>query len=160
VVSNFVVQALRGEPLTVYGDGRQTRSFCHVRDLVEGLYRLAMRPRAEDSHLPTNLGNPGEFTIAELAGLVEAEVARQTGRPTADVPARDVRPLPADDPKQRRPDIARAQATLGWAPTVPLAEGLVDTVAWFRQALAADAGASGRTLDGARPLAGAAAASA
>ena len=150
VVSNFCVQALRGEPLTVYGDGRQTRSFCYVSDLVEGIFRLALRPRTDESHLPTNLGNPGEFTIAELADLVTEQVAALTGVRVG----RDVRPLPADDPKQRRPDITRAQATLGgWAPSVPLARGLVDTVAWFRTALDEDAAATTRTLDGVRPLA-------
>lgn len=148
VVSNFVVQALRGEPLTVYGEGTQTRSFCFVSDLVEGIYRLGTTPRTADDphrlHLPVNLGNPGEFTIAELADLVSAEVARQTGRPPV---GRDVRPLPADDPKQRKPVIDRAQQVLGWTPRVPLAEGLVRTVAHFREALARDGAATTRTLD-------------
>jgi dTDP-glucose 4,6-dehydratase len=142
VVSNFIVQALRGAPLTVYGDGAQTRSFCYASDEVEGLYRLFHRAPAPDAHLPTNVGNPGEFTIAELATLVQTLVEPLTGRR----PGLDVRPLPADDPKQRRPDITRARATLGWAPTVPLEEGLRRTIAWFAERLADDAAAT-RTLD-------------
>lgn len=124
VVSNFIVQALRGEELTVYGSGAQTRSFCYVDDLVEGLIRL-MNAEAEDVHLPVNLGNPGEFTIRELA----EEVARLCGR--------EVRikycPLPQDDPKQRRPDITRAERLLGWRPIVPLREGLQKTIAYFAE---------------------------
>jgi dTDP-glucose 4,6-dehydratase len=142
VVSNFCVQALRGEPLTVYGDGRQTRSFTYVSDLVEGIYRLFHRARAADSHLPTNVGNDREFTVAELADLVTEQVAARTGVRVG----RDVRPLPGDDPKQRQPDLTRARTTLGWAPTVPLAEGLVPTIAHFAEELARDAGHASRTL--------------
>ena len=123
VVSNFIVQALRGEALTVYGDGSQTRSFCYVDDMVEGLMRLM----ASQEKMPVNLGNPGEFTMLELAELVQAKVGRRT--PIT------FRPLPQDDPRQRRPDISRARRILGWAPTVPLDEGLDWTIAWFAQTL-------------------------
>lgn len=126
VVSNFVVQALRGEPLTIYGDGSQTRSFCYVSDLVDGLIRL-MNTEAEDIHLPVNMGNPGEFTMNELA----EEVGKVTGR---DVKI-EYLPLPQDDPKQRRPNIERAQKLLGWEPKVPLAEGLKKTAEYFRISL-------------------------
>ena len=142
VVSNFIVQALRGEPLTLYGDGSQTRSFCYASDEVEGLYRLLLRERAEDSPLPTNIGNPDEFTVRELAELVQDLVAPITGTR----PGVEVRPLPQDDPRQRRPDITRARATLGWAPTVPLREGLARTIAHFAERLAEDASAATRTL--------------
>jgi len=122
VVSNFVVQALRGEDLTIYGDGSQTRAFCYVSDLVDGIIRL-MNAEADGIHMPVNLGNPGEFTMNELA----EQVGIATGR--------EVRikylPLPEDDPKQRRPDISRARSVLGWEPTVPLAEGLKKTAAYF-----------------------------
>ena len=122
VVSNFIVQALRGEELTIYGDGNQTRSFCYVSDLVDGLIRL-MNAEGEDIHLPINIGNPGEFTMNELA----AEIGKTIGT--------EVRvkhhPLPADDPKQRQPNIEKAKTLLGWSPTVPLAEGLERTVAYF-----------------------------
>ena len=129
VVSNFIVQALRGEELTIYGTGEQTRSFCYVDDLVEGLVRLmnteaGAHPGA-GVHDPVNLGNPGEFTMRELAD----EVARAAGR---EVRTRSC-PLPQDDPKQRRPDITRAQSLLGWNPTVPLREGLKRTVAYFAE---------------------------
>jgi len=120
VVSNFIVQALRGEQLTIYGTGEQTRSFCYVDDLVEGLIRLMDR---EAIHDPVNLGNPGEFTIKELA----AEVARACGL-RAEIKHY---PLPQDDPRQRKPDITRAQQLLGWQPTIPLQEGLARTVAYF-----------------------------
>ncbi len=123
VVSNFICQALRGEAMTVFGDGRQTRSFCYVDDLVDGFIRL-IQYEGEDCHQPHNLGNPGEFTMLELAELVE----RFVGKDAAVVH----RPLPADDPKQRKPDITRAKANLGWEPRVPLAEGLERTVAYFR----------------------------
>lgn len=126
VVSNFVVQALRGEELTIYGDGSQTRSFCYVSDLVEGLVRL-MNKEAVDIHLPVNMGNPTEFTMNELA----AEVGKATGR---DIKI-DHLPLPADDPKQRKPDITRAQQLLDWSPNVPLANGLAKTVAYFSERL-------------------------
>lgn len=120
VVSNFVVQALAGEPLTIYGDGSQSRSFCYVADEVEGLYRLFMRGDAE----PTNVGNPDEFTVRELADLV----LELTGSTSPIVS----RPLPVDDPKVRRPDITRAREKLGWSPKIPLREGLQRTIEWFR----------------------------
>lgn len=122
VVSNFIVQALRGEPLTIYGSGEQTRSFCFVDDLVEGLIRL-MNAEGDDIHLPVNIGNPGEFTMNELAD----EVSKAIGR---DITVTRL-PLPQDDPKQRRPNIERAQSLLGWNPTIPLADGLKRTVAYF-----------------------------
>ena len=120
VVSNFVVQALRGEPITIYGDGSQTRSFCFVDDLVEGLVRLMN----SDFHEPVNLGNPGEFTIADLA----EKVVTMTGSKSRI----EKRPLPADDPRRRQPDISRAKKILGWQPTVPLDQGLERTIAYFR----------------------------
>ena len=123
VVSNFVVQALRGEPLTVYGDGSQTRSFCYVSDLVEGLIRLMNG----DCIGPVNLGNPGEYTILELAQTIQEMV-----NPDAEVM---FKPLPEDDPKQRQPDITRAKTYLGWEPTIPLREGLELTIADFRDRL-------------------------
>jgi UDP-glucuronate decarboxylase len=122
VVSNFIVQALRGQELTIYGTGEQTRSFCYVDDLVEGFIRL-MNTEAEDIHLPINIGNPGEFTMNELA----REVALAVG---TEVKVRYL-PLPQDDPKQRQPDISRAKRLLNWEPTVPLREGLKKTVAYF-----------------------------
>ena len=121
VVSNFIVQALKNEPLTVYGDGRQTRSFCYVDDLVEGIIRLFER----GGHDPTNIGNPTEFTVRELA----AEVLRLTGTRGPIVE----RPLPVDDPKVRQPDITRARAMLGWEPEVSLEEGLRRTIDYFRR---------------------------
>jgi UDP-glucuronate decarboxylase len=124
VVSNFVCQALAGEPLTIHGDGSQTRSFCYVDDLVEGLSRLM----ASDVRGPVNIGNPGEFTVRELADMV----LEMTGSNSLIVH----KPMPQDDPRQRRPDISRAEAELGWAPTVPLAEGLTRTIGHFREALA------------------------
>ena len=123
VVSNFVVQALRGQDLTVYGDGSQTRSFCYVSDLVDGIVRL-MNAEADDIHLPVNIGNPGEFTMNELA----AEVGKCVGR---EIKIRHL-PLPQDDPKQRQPNIERAKKLLGWEPKVPLADGLRKTVEYFR----------------------------
>jgi UDP-glucuronate decarboxylase len=125
VVSNFVVQALRGESLTLYGAGDQTRSFCYVDDLVEALIRLM---NAEGLHDPVNLGNPGEFTIKELA----EEVVRICGSESGVT----YLPLPQDDPKQRKPDIKRAQELLGWNPTIPLRQGLEKTVAYFRNRVA------------------------
>ena len=122
VVSNFVVQALRGEELTIYGDGNQTRSFCYVSDLVDGIVKL-MNATSGEIHLPVNIGNPAEFTMNELA----AEVGRATGK---DIRIRPL-PLPADDPKQRQPDITKARELLGWSPTVPLADGLRKTVSYF-----------------------------
>lgn len=124
VVSNFIVQALRGEDLTVYGDGEQTRSFCYVDDLVEGIIRL-MNTEAETIHLPVNLGNPGEFTMNELAN----EVAKASGK---DISVKNL-PLPQDDPKQRKPDITRAQTLLNWEPTIDLEAGLKKTVAYFAE---------------------------
>ena len=124
VVSNFVVQALRGEELTVYGDGTQTRSFCYVSDLVNGIIRL-MNTEAEDIHLPVNLGNPGEFTMNELAH----EVGNATGR---EIKIKYL-PLPADDPKQRRPNIERAKKLLKWEPKVPLSDGLRRTSEYFAE---------------------------
>jgi len=124
VVSNFIVQALRGDDLTIYGTGEQTRSFCYVDDLVEGFIRL-MNTEAEDIHMPVNIGNPGEFTMNELA----QEVAKAVGRETKIT----YLPLPQDDPKQRQPNITRAQELLGWSPTIPLAEGLKKTVAYFAE---------------------------
>src|SRR5436309_15386909 len=120
VVSNFISQALRGEPLTVYGDGSQTRSFCYVDDLIEGIWRLFERGTDE----PTNIGNPHEFTVRQLADRVLA----LTGSRSSVVE----RPLPVDDPKVRQPDIARAKRLLGWEPQVPLEEGLRRTIAYFR----------------------------
>ena len=122
VVSNFIVQALKGEELTVYGSGEQTRSFCYVDDLVDGLVRLM---NAKDLHEPVNLGNPGEFTISQLA----AEIARACG---AEIKIKRCS-LPQDDPQQRQPDISRAQQLLGWNPTIPLREGLALTVAYFAE---------------------------
>ena len=126
VVSNFAVQALRGEELTVYGDGSQTRSFCYVSDLVDGLVRL-MNAESDDIHLPVNIGNPGEFTMNELAN----EVGKCVGR---EIKIRYL-PLPQDDPKQRQPNIERATKLLGWGPKVPLAEGLKKTVDYFRETI-------------------------
>ena len=123
VVSTFIVQALAGEPITVFGDGRQTRSFCYVDDLVEGLIRLMAS--ADDLIGPVNLGNPEEFTIAELADRVTA----LTGSKSAIVS----RPLPTDDPHRRRPDISLAEAELGWRPTIELDDGLRKTVAYFSE---------------------------
>jgi UDP-glucuronate decarboxylase len=121
VVSNFIVQALRGQPLTLYGEGEQTRSFCYVDDLIEGLVRLM---NVEGLHEPVNLGNPGEFTIKQLA----EEVIKTCGSRSSFT----YLPLPADDPRQRKPDITKARAALGWNPTIPLREGLKRTVEDFR----------------------------
>jgi UDP-glucuronate decarboxylase len=125
VVSNFVVQALKGEPITLFGDGLQTRAFCYVDDLVEALIRLMNT--SEDVTGPINLGNPGEFTMRELAELV-LEL-------TGSASSIEHRPLPADDPRQRKPDISKAAETLGWAPSTPLREGLAKTIAYFDQLL-------------------------
>jgi UDP-glucuronate decarboxylase len=124
VVSNFIVQALRGEELTIYGTGEQTRSFCYVDDLVEGFIRL-MNAEADDIHLPVNIGNPGEFTMNELAQEVAAALGRE-------IRIKHL-PLPQDDPKQRQPNIERAKKLLDWSPTIPLAEGLKKTVAYFAE---------------------------
>ena len=124
VVSNFIVQTLKGEELTIYGNGEQTRSFCYVDDLVDGLVRLM---ETEDLHEPVNLGNPNEFTIRELA----EEVSR-----ICDARLKiKICPLPQDDPRQRQPDIRRAQTLLGWNPTIPLRDGLSRTVDYFRKRL-------------------------
>ncbi|MCY1078644.1 UDP-glucuronic acid decarboxylase family protein [Archangium lansingense] len=120
VVPAFVGQALRGEDFTVFGEGTQTRSFCYVRDLVDGLVRLALSDEIE----PVNIGNPREMTMLEFAEAVRA-AAGGGGRIIH-------KPLPKDDPKQRRPDISRARQLLGWEPRVPLEEGLRETIAWFR----------------------------
>ncbi|HZE73115.1 MAG TPA: UDP-glucuronic acid decarboxylase family protein [Pyrinomonadaceae bacterium] len=128
VVSNFIVQALRGEPLSLYGKGEQTRSFCYVTDLVEGLLALM---NTDDIHDPVNLGNPTEFTIKELA----EEVARICG---AEFEIRYL-PLPEDDPKQRQPNIERAKTLLNWHPTIQLRDGLEKTVDYFRQRINAPA---------------------
>jgi UDP-glucuronate decarboxylase len=125
VISSFVVQALRSQPLSVYGDGSQTRSFCYIDDLVEGLIKLMNSPAEVTG--PINLGNPGEFTVLELAKKVLAV----TG---GDSPVEHL-PLPTDDPVRRRPDITLAQELLGWEPTVQLDEGLRHTIEYFRQTL-------------------------
>lgn len=133
VVSNFIVQALHGEPLTIYGDGQQTRSFCYVSDLVDGIVRLLMledesvnnKPPADsDIHLPVNLGNPGEFTVSELAD----KVIRLTGSRSPI----EYRELPIDDPRVRQPDITRAKHLLGWEPVVSLEDGLANTIRYFQ----------------------------
>ncbi len=130
VVSNFIVQALTGQPITLYGDGSQTRSFCYVDDLIEGFIRFMALESDEPG--PINLGNPGEFTMIELA----EQVLRLTGSSSTIVH----KPLPVDDPLQRRPDIAKAKKLLDWEPKVPLEEGLVRTIAYFRALL--DGGAA------------------
>lgn len=133
IVSNLIVQALKGEPLTIYGDGEQTRSFCYCSDLIDGLQRLMNVVANPD--VPINLGNPGEFSVLQLAEMVlaatgsESELVRK--------------PLPQDDPRKRRPDIARAKRFLDWEPTTDLATGLHRTIPWFAQILAADRAAQG-----------------
>jgi UDP-glucuronate decarboxylase len=128
VVSNFIVQALRNKDITVYGDGDQTRSFCYVDDLVDGLIRLM--DTGDDVVGPVNLGNPGEFTIRQLA----EQVIEITGSASKIVH----RPLPTDDPRQRKPDISKAQELLDWHPTVPLRDGLSRTIAYFEELLATE----------------------
>lgn len=136
VVSNFIVQALRGDPISIYGDGSQTRSFTYVDDLVDGIYRLFHSDRVE----PTNIGNPNEFTVLELAERVLAQTESSS--------VLDRLPLPEDDPKVRQPDITIARAVLGWEPRVELEEGLQRTIPHFRRLVeGSDAGA--RTLAGA-----------
>ncbi|EPX85737.1 UDP-glucuronic acid decarboxylase family protein [Salipiger mucosus] len=125
VVSNFIVQALRGEPLTLYGDGSQTRSFCYVDDLIRGF--RALMASGDDVPQPVNLGNPGEFTIRQLAEIV-TELTGTGSRI-------EYRPLPGDDPTQRKPDISRAQEALGWAPEIELREGLERTITYFEERL-------------------------
>jgi len=127
VVSNFIVQALRNQPITIYGEGKQTRSFCYVSDLIEGIVRLM---NTEGLTGPVNIGNPDEFTICELADLVIA----LTGSRSEIVN----RPLPQDDPTQRQPDISLAREKLGWEPRVPLEEGLVPTIEYFDRLLSED----------------------
>jgi dTDP-glucose 4,6-dehydratase len=133
VVSNFIVQALRGDPITIYGEGEQTRSFTYVDDLVDGIFRLFFSDRAD----PTNIGNPGEFTIRELAELV----LEMTGHRSEIT----YRPLPEDDPKTRKPDITVARRELRWEPRVPLRQGLERTLPYFESALERNGGAA-RTL--------------
>ena len=123
VVSNFIMSALTGAPLTVYGEGEQTRSFCYVSDLIDGL--IAMMNSDNDVTGPINLGNPGEFTIGELANIVIEKTNSNSKI--------DYLPLPIDDPIRRQPDITRAKETLGWEPTIPLSEGLDTTIAHFRE---------------------------
>ncbi|MFQ5736522.1 MAG: UDP-glucuronic acid decarboxylase family protein [Thermodesulfobacteriota bacterium] len=124
VVSNFIVQALRGEEITIYGDGSQTRSFCYVDDLVEGMIRMMENP---DEIGPVNLGNPSEFTVLELATLVRELTGSSSGIAN--------RPLPPDDPVQRQPDISLAEKTLKWKPTIALRDGLVRTIEYFSEIL-------------------------
>ena len=123
VVSNFIVQALRNEPIDIYGDGKQTRSFCYVSDLVEGIYKLLQLKDNPDT--PINLGNPNEFTILELARVV-IEITKSKSEIVNN-------PLPLDDPKQRCPDISLAKSTLNWKPTIELREGIEKTAAYFKQ---------------------------
>jgi UDP-glucuronate decarboxylase len=130
VVSNFIVQALRGEPITIYGDGTQTRSFCYVDDLIEAIVRFMDAP--DDFAGPVNLGNPGEITVGELARRIVALTGSRSRI--------DSRPLPDDDPKRRRPDISLAKERLNWEPQVPLEEGLKRTIAYFEAALRAAGG--------------------
>jgi UDP-glucuronate decarboxylase len=126
VVSNFIVQAIRGVPLTVYGDGSQTRSFCYVSDLVEGLMRLM-----EGDYIgPVNLGNQGEYTILQLAQIIQKQI-----NPGSEL---IFKPLPQDDPRQRQPDITKAKTYLGWEPTIPLQEGLTLTIADFKERMTAN----------------------
>jgi UDP-glucuronate decarboxylase len=128
VVSNFVVQALRGEDITIYGDGMQTRSFCYVDDLIEGFVRMMASP--DEVTGPVNLGNPREFTMLQLA----RHAIDMTGSKSRIVH----RPLPPDDPRQRRPDITKAKKLLEWEPKVPLEEGLKKTIAYFDDYLRSD----------------------
>ena len=123
VVSNFIVQALRGDDITIYGDGKQTRSFCYVDDLIEGMYRLMNSDK--DFTGPVNIGNPGEFTMLQLADLV----LELTGSKSKLV----YKPLPGDDPTQRKPVISLAKEKLDWEPTIPLREGLEKTIAYFKE---------------------------
>jgi UDP-glucuronate decarboxylase len=125
VVSNFIIQALLGREITIYGDGSQTRSFCYVDDLIHGLVRLMQSP--DEVVGPINIGNPVEFSMLELAAVI-IELTASRSRIVH-------RPLPQDDPKQRRPDISKAQEILGWKPATPLKEGLVKTIAYFEALL-------------------------
>jgi UDP-glucuronate decarboxylase len=123
VVSNFIVQALRNEPINIYGDGKQTRSFCYVSDLVEGIYKLLLLDKNPDT--PLNLGNPNEFTILDLAKVV-IEITNSKSKVVNNS-------LPLDDPKQRCPDVSLAKSTLNWKPTIELIEGIEKTAAYFKQ---------------------------
>jgi dTDP-glucose 4,6-dehydratase len=123
VVPNFIQQALRGEPLTVYGDGSQTRSFCYVDDLIEGIYRLLM----SDEHLPVNIGNPAEITILEFAETINRLVGNKAG-----IIMKEHSRL-GDDPQRRRPDITRAKEILKWQPTISLEEGIIKTIPYFKK---------------------------
>lgn len=123
VVPNFVGQALRGEPLTVYGDGKQTRSFCFVSDLVDGIYRLLLSDESD----PVNIGNPAELTIGQFAEVINRLTQNSAGA--------IFEPLPVDDPKQRKPDITKARTLLGWEPKVALEQGMEQTIAWFAERL-------------------------
>lgn len=136
VVSNFIVQALKGLPITVYGDGLQTRSFCYVDDLIDGMLRLMATP--EDITGPINVGNPEEYTMRQLAELI----IQLTGSTSTIV----TMPLPQDDPKQRRPDIRIANEILGWKPRVPVSEGLAKTINYFKDAIASDLKGSSRDV--------------
>ena len=127
VVSNFIVQALRGESLTVYGKGDQTRSFCYVEDEIDGLVRLLMAPDSEDIHYPVNIGNPHELTVLEIAETI-LKLTRSSSKIVLE-------PLPEDDPKVRRPDITRAKELLDWTPKIQLEEGLYRTIDYFRSKL-------------------------
>jgi dTDP-glucose 4,6-dehydratase len=138
VVSNFIVQALAGQPLTLYGDGSQTRSFCYVDDEVEGIFQLFMRGDAD----PMNIGNPDEYTVRQLAETI-LDITGSKSTLT-------IEPLPTDDPKVRRPDITRARKLLGWEPRVPLREGITRTVEYFR-ALQATSGIGSRTMQSISP---------
>jgi dTDP-glucose 4,6-dehydratase len=123
VVPAFIGQALSGQPLTIFGDGTQTRSFCYVSDLIEGIFRLAM----SDFHEPVNIGNPREMTIKQFAG----EIIRLIGTKSTI----EYKPLPVDDPKVRQPDISRAKKILGWQPKVEFEEGIKETIKYFRESL-------------------------
>jgi UDP-glucuronate decarboxylase len=125
VVSNFIVQAIQNKPITIYGDGSQTRSFCYVADLIDGIVRLMESP--DDFVGPVNIGNPEECTMLELAERILRLVGSKSNI--------EYMPLPQDDPRQRRPDISLAQSVLGWKPTVDINEGLKETVAYFRSRL-------------------------
>jgi UDP-glucuronate decarboxylase len=125
VVSNFIIQALKDEKITVYGDGTHTRSFCYVEDLIEGLIR--MMNSSDEFYGPVNIGNPGEFTILQLA----QKVIKLTNSNSKI----EFHPLPSDDPVQRKPDITLAQNKLGWNPKIDLEEGLINTIRYFREAL-------------------------
>jgi UDP-glucuronate decarboxylase len=144
IVSNLIVQALKGEPLTIYGSGEQTRSFCYVSDLVRGL--IALMQADPNPGVPVNLGNPGEFSINELVEMVLDLI------PTSSAVAYG--PLPADDPQRRRPDIGRAKRLLDWEPRVPLAEGLRETVAWFEATLGQASVRRGRSKPGITAIGG------